>query len=196
MIERPALHGTQVRGRVSGAAPRVVAPQLEVQVHQVAAVERVAADGAERWPAVTTWPAATDPTRAVDDEPQRRRRDGGGLRHMQDRRVARWGRHATGLGARNPQLHGARVPARRPDRSSRRRVRARRGRVGDAGESLWGEGDQPPTRIHERQRTGARPLNPCMVKGHIPPEIGAAVASALAYNPAERWPTVLQDMSG
>lgn len=58
------------------------------------------------------------------------------------------------------------------------------------GESLWGEGDQPPTRIHERQRTGARPLNPCMVKGHIPPELGAAVASALAFNPAERWPTV------
>ena len=62
--------------------------------------------------------------------------------------------------------------------------------MGDAGESLWGEGDQPPTRIHERQRTGARPLNPCAVKGHIPAELGAAVASALAFNPAERWPTV------
>ena len=58
------------------------------------------------------------------------------------------------------------------------------------GESLWGEGDQPPTKIHERQRTGARPINPCAVKHHIPPELGASVASALAFNPAERWPTV------
>jgi hypothetical protein len=58
------------------------------------------------------------------------------------------------------------------------------------GESLWGEGDQPPTKIHEQQRTGARPLDPRAIKSHIPPELGAAVASALAFNPAERWPNV------
>ena len=58
------------------------------------------------------------------------------------------------------------------------------------GQGLWGEGDQPPTKIHEQQRTGARPINPCAIKDHIPPELGAAVASALAFNPAERWPTV------
>ena len=58
------------------------------------------------------------------------------------------------------------------------------------GQSLWGEGDPPPTKIHERQRTAARPINPCAVKSHIPAELGAAVASALAFNPAERWPTV------
>jgi hypothetical protein len=48
----------------------------------------------------------------------------------------------------------------------------------------------PPTKIHEQQRTGARPLDPCAIKSHIPPAIGAAVASALAFDPAERWPTV------
>jgi hypothetical protein len=36
------------------------------------------------------------------------------------------------------------------------------------GESLWGEGDQPPTRIHERQRTGARPLKPVHGQGPHP----------------------------
>jgi tRNA A-37 threonylcarbamoyl transferase component Bud32 len=58
------------------------------------------------------------------------------------------------------------------------------------GESLWGEGEQPPTKIHEQQRTGARPLDPRAIKSHIPPELGTAVASALAFNPAERWPNV------
>ena len=58
------------------------------------------------------------------------------------------------------------------------------------GESLWGEGDQQPTKIHEQQRTGARPLDPCAIKSHIPAALGAAVASALAFDPANRWPSV------
>ena len=57
------------------------------------------------------------------------------------------------------------------------------------GESLWSAGDQP-TKIHEQQRTGARPLDPCAIKSHIPSALGAAVASALAFDPANRWPTV------
>ena len=58
------------------------------------------------------------------------------------------------------------------------------------GEPLWGDGTDEYTVIIERQATRARPLDPCVVKRHIPAAMGAAVASALAFDPAERWPTV------
>jgi len=58
------------------------------------------------------------------------------------------------------------------------------------GEALWGDGTDEYTVIIERQATRARPLDPCVVKPHIPPAMGAAVASALAFDSAERWPTV------
>lgn len=57
------------------------------------------------------------------------------------------------------------------------------------GEHLWGDGTDEPTVIIERQATGARPLDPCAVRGHIPPAMGAAVAAALAPDAAKRWPT-------
>jgi hypothetical protein len=63
--------------------------------------------------------------------------------------------------------------------------------VGDADrQSLWGEGDQPRRKSTSASAPARARSTRAPSSDHIPPELGAAVASALAFNPAERWPTV------